>query len=108
MRIGFFGTPKLARDVLEACVIAGHEIVFVVSQPDKPIGRKSDLVPSTVSQFALSHGFTLYRPQKVRNNFELFADLKSLEIDFIVVVAYGKILPMTILDLPKYLSINVH
>ncbi len=108
MRIGFFGTPELARDVLKACVNIGYEIVYVVSQPDKPVGRKSDLVPSPVSQFALDHEFTLYRPQLVRNNFELLTNLESLEVDFIVVVAYGKILPITILDLPKYLSINVH
>lgn len=108
MRIGFFGTPDLARDTLAACHKAGHEIVYIVSQPDKPVGRRSDLQPSPVSLFAIDQNILLLRPERIRENFEFLSTLKSHLVDFIIVVAYGKILPLSILQLPKYMSINVH
>jgi methionyl-tRNA formyltransferase len=108
MKIGFFGTPGLSARVLQDCISAGLEVVYVVSQPDKPVGRSAQLVPSPVSSIALDHNITLLRPERVRGNVEFFNQIADKSVDYLVVVAYGKILPDEILALPAILPINIH
>ena len=108
LRILFMGTPDFARDSLEAVYNAGYEILGVVTNPDKPKGRGMKMVASPVKEFALEKGLTDYQPEKVRNNEEFVEKIKSLNPDVICVVAYGKILPKEILEIPKYGCINVH
>lgn len=107
MRIVFMGTPDFAVGNLEALLNDGHEIVGVFTQPDKPQGRKMVLTPPPVKVVAETHGLTVYQPVTVKDDatFEL---LESLNPDLIAVVAYGKIIPQRILDLPKYGCVNVH
>ena len=105
-RIVFFGTPALAVPVLES-LIKEFEVIGVVSQPDKPVGKGGQVTPSPVSQFALEQGLTLQRPAKLKE--ETFQNqFKLLEFDVAVVLAYGKILPQWILDTPKHGAINIH
>ena len=108
MKIVFMGTPDFARDSLEAIYKAGHEILGVVTNPDKPKGRGMKMIPSPVKEFALEKNLKIYQPEKVKNNIEFFEELKKLNPDVICVVAYGKILPKEVLDIPKCGCINVH
>ncbi len=107
MKIVFMGTPDFAVNALEALLNAGHEVVGVFTQPDKPQGRKMVLTPPPVKVFAESRGLKVFQPKSVRND-EAFELLKSLEPELIAVVAYGKIIPENILKLPKYGCVNVH
>lgn len=107
MRIVFMGTPDFAVNSLESLINAGHELVGVFTQPDKPQGRKMVLTAPPVKQFALEKGLKVYQPTSVRNE-EAFDLLKSLEPELIAVVAYGKIIPENILNLPKFGCVNVH
>ena len=107
MRILFMGTPDFAVPCLEALLRDGHDLAGVVTQPDKPVGRKKILTPPPVKTCALAHGLTVYQPETLKN--ESFLEiLRELNPELIVVVAYGKILPGYILDFPKYGCINVH
>ena len=108
LRILFMGTPDFARESLEEVYNAGYEILGVVTNPDKPKGRGMKMVASPVKEFALEKGLTVYQPEKVRKNEEFIEKIKSLNPDVICVVAYGKILPKEILEIPKYGCINVH
>ena len=108
LKILFMGTPDFARDSLEAVYNADYEILGVVTNPDKPKGRGMKMVASPVKEFALEKGLTVYQPEKVRKNEEFIEKIKSLNPDVICVVAYGKILPKEILEIPKYGCINVH
>ena len=108
LKILFMGTPDFARESLEAVYNAGYEILGVVTNPDKPKGRGMKMVASPVKEFALEKGLTVYQPEKVRNNEEFVEKIKSLNPDVICVVAYGKILPKEILEIPRYGCINVH
>ena len=108
LKILFMGTPDFARDSLEVVYNAGYEILGVVTNPDKPKGRGMKMVASPVKEFALEKGLTVYQPEKVRKNEEFIEKIKSLNPDVICVVAYGKILPKEILEIPKYGCINVH
>ena len=108
MKIGFFGTPRLSAKVLQDCITAGLEVVYVVSQPDKPVGRSAKLVSSPVSNIALTQGIPLFRPEKIWDNEEFFLQVANHVVDYLVVVAYGKILPDKILKLPTVLPINIH
>ena len=108
MNIVFMGTPDFARESLEAIYNAKHNILGVVTNPDRPKGRGMKLVPSEVKQFALEKGIEVYQPDRVKNNEEFLEEMKKLNPDVICVVAYGKILPKTILDIPKLGCINVH
>ena len=107
MKIVFMGTPDFAVNALEALINAGHEITGVFTQPDKPQGRKMVLTPPPVKAFAESKGLKVFQPTTVRTD-EAFELLKSLEPELIAVVAYGKIIPENILNLPKYGCVNVH
>jgi len=108
MKILFMGTPDFAKESLEAVYDAGHEIIGVVTNPDRPKGRGMKMVASPVKEFAISKDLEIYQPEKVRNNTEFIDKIKSLKPDVICVVAYGKILPKEILDIPRLGCINVH
>lgn len=108
MKIVFMGTPDFARESLEALVKAKHEILAVVTNPDKPQGRGMKLTPSPVKQYALEQGLEIMQPEKIRKNQEFIESIKRLQPDVICVVAYGKILPKEILEIPKFGCINVH
>ena len=108
MKIVFMGTPDFARESLEAVYNNGHEILAVVTNPDKPKGRGMKMVASPVKEFAVEKGLKIYQPEKVRKNEEFINEIKTLNPDVICVVAYGKILPQEILDIPEKGSINVH
>ena len=108
MRIVFMGTPDFAQVSLEAVYNAGHEIIGVVTNPDKPKGRGMKLISSPVKNFALEKGLKIFQPIKIRNNSELTEEIKNLKPDVICVVAYGKILPQEFLDIPPKGCINVH
>lgn len=107
MKIVFMGTPDFAAASLEALIHSEHEILYVVTKVDKPVGRKGELTPSAVKVLALEHGLTVHQPVKVRE--ESFVEkLRADKPDVIVVVAYGQIIPKSILEIPKYGCINIH
>ena len=108
MRILFMGTPDFAEKSLESLYEAGYDIAAVVTNVDKPKGRGMKLVPSPVKEFAMEKGLKVFQPVKVRNNEEFIEEIKNIAPDLICVVAYGKILPKELLDIPKYGCINVH
>ena len=107
MRILFMGTPEYALFSLKALVEAGETIIGAVTQPDKPKGRGYELCPPPVKVFAIEHNIPVFQPQTFKNG-AFDAELAALAPDLIVVVAYGKILPQSVLDMPKYGCINVH
>lgn len=103
----FFGTPEFAVPSLKALIERDEKILLVITQPDKPKGRGKNIQPSEVKKIALEYGLSLAQPEKIRD--ENFIEmLKRLNPEFAVVVAYGKILPKEILEIPKYGCINLH
>lgn len=108
LNILFMGTPDFAKESLEAVYNAGYNIIGVVTNPDKPKGRGMKMIPSPVKEFAVEKNIPVYQPLKVRNNTEFIEEMKLLNPDVICVVAYGKILPKEILDIPRLGCINVH
>lgn len=108
MRIVFMGTPDFAVGSLQAlCESGKHEILAVVTQPDRPKGRGNKLLQTPVKEYALEHGLTVYQPQKVKTP-EFVELLHELQPELIVVAAFGQFLSKEILELPKYGCINVH
>jgi methionyl-tRNA formyltransferase len=93
---------------LEGLIAAGHAIALVVTQPDRPVGRKQILTAPPVKQAALGHGLAVTQPEKIKNNLEFRARLEAIAPDAIVVVAYGRIIPKWMLDLPRLGCINLH
>lgn len=108
LNIVFMGTPDFAKESLKAIYEAGYNILAVVTNPDKPKGRGMKLIPSPVKEYALEKNLKIYQPLKVRNNIEFLDEIKNLKPDVICVVAYGKILPKELLDIPRLGCINVH
>ena len=108
MNIVFMGTPDFARDSLKALVESGQNIKLVVTNVDKPKGRGMKMIPSEVKVYAESQGLEIAQPLKIRKNEEFIQRLKDINPDLIVVVAYGKIIPKDILDIPRIGCINVH
>jgi methionyl-tRNA formyltransferase len=108
MKIVFMGTPDFAKESLETLYNAKYEILAVVTNPDRPKGRGMKMIASPVKEFALEKGIKIYQPEKVRNNEEFISEIKALKPDVICVVAYGKILPKEILEIPSKGCINVH
>ena len=108
MNIIFMGTPDFAKESLEAICEAGYNVIAVVTNPDKPKGRGMKMVASPVKEYAISKNIPVYQPTKIKNNIEFIEKIKKLNPDIICVVAYGKILPKEILDIPKYGCVNVH
>lgn len=107
MRVIFMGTPDFATGTLEKIVLAGHEVVGVVTQPDKPKGRGKTLMPTPVKEVAVKYNLPVYQPKKVREP-EVVELLRGLKPDVIVVAAFGQIISKEILEMPKYGCINVH
>ena len=102
------GTPDFALESLKALYEAKYDIIGVVTNIDKPKGRGMKMVASPVKEYAIEKNLQVYQPIKVRNNPEFLEEVKKLNPDLICVVAYGKILPQELLDIPKYGCVNVH
>ena len=107
LRIVFFGTPQFAVPSLKALLDAGEDVALVVAQPDKPAGRGMKLQKPPVAQLAIDRGLPVAQPPKIRND-EFLDSIRSIAPDLGVVVAYGKILPQSLLDIPTHGFINVH
>ena len=108
MRLVFCGTPAFAVPTLHALLLAGHSIELVLCQPDRPSGRGLTLTAPPVKCAALDAGIEVLQPEKIRNNTELRARLESIGADAIIVVAYGRLIPRWMLDLPRYGNLNLH
>jgi methionyl-tRNA formyltransferase len=108
VKLVFCGTPQFAVPTLQAVQAAGHAIALVVTQPDRPVGRKQIVEPTPVKQVALATGLPVTQPDKIRNNAEFRAQLEAIAPDAIVVVAYGRIIPPWMLALPRFGCINLH
>ena len=104
-RIVFMGTPSLAANILNGLIKAGYNIVGVVSQPDKEVGRKRILTPSEVKLVAIEHNIPVFTPNKIRSEYE---DILALNPDLIITSAYGQFIPSEVLNYPKYKCINTH
>ena len=107
MRILFMGTPDIAAECLKALYAAGHEICAVYTRRDKPVGRKQVLTAPPVKEVALAHGTPVFQPRTLRDGSE-DENIRALAPELIVVVAYGCILPASVLAIPKYGCINLH
>lgn len=107
MRIVFAGTPPFAAAALNALADAGHEVVLVLTQPDRPAGRGMKLTPSVVKQAALARGLLVFQPASLKTP-EAQAALRAADADVMVVAAYGLILPQAVLDLPRFGCLNIH
>lgn len=107
MRIVFMGTPDFSVGALEALIEAGHDIVAVVTQPDKKKGRGGQMQMTPVKEVALKHNLTVYQPVKARDE-EFVTLLREIAPDVIVVIAFGQILPKSILEIAPYGCINIH
>ncbi|RXI98060.1 methionyl-tRNA formyltransferase [Anaerobacillus alkaliphilus] len=107
MRVVFMGTPDFSVPVLKRLIEDGYEVVGVVTQPDRPKGRKKELTPPPVKVEALKHNLKVIQPEKLRN-LEDLQQVLDLQADLIVTAAFGQILPKPLLDDPKYGCINVH
>lgn len=107
MKIAFAGTPEFAAVALRALFDAGHEVVLVLTQPDRRAGRGMKLTPSPVKQVALARGIAVDQPEKLRTP-EQQAALREAAPEVLVVAAYGLILPQVVLDIPRYGCLNIH
>ena len=108
MRLVFCGTPQFAVPTLKTLLDAGHDVQLVVTQPDRPSGRGMQLLAPPVKQAALDVGLSVTQPEKIKNNIEFRAQLEAIQPYAIIVVAYGRIIPKWMLDLPRYGNINLH
>ncbi|UTE71139.1 methionyl-tRNA formyltransferase [Rossellomorea marisflavi] len=106
-KVIFMGTPDFSVPVLKALIENEYEVVAVVTQPDRPVGRKRILTPPPVKVEAQKHGISIFQPEKIKNSDEL-EEVLALEPDLIVTAAFGQILPKRLLDAPKHGCINVH
>jgi len=107
LRIVFAGTPEFAARHLQALLDAGHAVIAVYTQPDRPSGRGHKLLPGPVKQLALQHGLKVLQPATLRDP-QAQAELAALQPDLLLVVAYGLILPQVVLDIPRLGCINSH
>lgn len=103
--IVFIGTPQIAADCLQALIDVNANIAAVITRSDKPSGRNNKIVYSPVKELALKNNFKLFQPEHLS---DIYDELKSMNIDLIFTCAYGKIIPNSILELPKHRSVNVH
>jgi methionyl-tRNA formyltransferase len=107
MRILFMGTPVPAAKCLEALIKAGHQIVGVITQPDRPKGRGLEVTQPAVKAVALTYNIPVHQPEKIKD-IKVIKEIRDIGAELIVVVAYGKIIPKEIIDAPKHGSINLH
>jgi len=108
MRLVFFGTPEFAVPSLDAVVEAGHDVALVVTQPDRPVGRHGAPAPSDVARAAEKNGLPVAKPEKLRGDRSFLERIRALAADAGVVVAYGRILPAELLEIPRLGFVNVH
>ena len=108
MRIIFWGTPEYSIPSLDIFIKSKHEVIAVVSQPDKKRSRGNKLIASPVKSIAEKESIKIYTPEKIRGNIDFINELKSLSCDLFIVIAYGKILPKEILEIPKFGCWNAH
>jgi methionyl-tRNA formyltransferase len=108
LKLVFCGTPQFAVPTLEAVIAAGHDVALVVTQPDRAAGRGMAVQPPPVKLVALEHGIPVVQPEKIKNNFEFRMQLEDIRPEAILVVAYGRIIPQWMLDLPPLGNINLH
>ncbi len=107
MKIVFMGTPDFAVRSLETLIHSKHEVIGVVTQPDKPKGRGKTIQMTPVKELALEHGIPVFQPKRIRNE-EAIAHVKEWNPDVIVVAAFGQLLPKEIIDMPQYGCLNIH
>jgi len=107
MRVVFMGTPDFAAGTLVKIIESGHDVIGVFTQPDKPKGRGKEISMSAVKQKALELNLSVFQPEKIRKP-EVIEEIRQLNPDVIVVVAFGQLLPKELLEIPKYGSVNVH
>lgn len=103
--IVFLGTPEFAAHILEGLIESGYNIIAVISQPDKPVGRKRVLMPTPTKEVALKYNLPVFQPTLLKKDYEF---LKQMDIDMLITAAYGQILPSEVLKLAKVNNINVH
>ena len=108
MKLVFCGTPEFAVPALEAVIAAGHEVALVVTQPDRAVGRAMQMQAPPVKHAALAHGIPVVQPEKIKTNADFRGLLESVRPDAILVIAYGRILPKWMLELPPLGCINLH
>jgi methionyl-tRNA formyltransferase len=108
MKLVFCGTPEFGVPTLEAVIAAGHEVALVVTQPDRAAGRGLEVQAPPVKRVALERGLPVVQPEKIKNNEEFRARLEEIRPDAILVVAYGRIIPSWMLELPRFGNINLH
>jgi methionyl-tRNA formyltransferase len=109
MRLAFMGTPDFALPTLRALIdTALHEVVLVITQPDKPKGRGRQLQAPPVKQLALEMGIPVLQPERLKHNDEIYSSLTEAGLDAVIVVAYGKMIPADMLEIPRHGFINVH
>ncbi|MCP2520023.1 methionyl-tRNA formyltransferase [SCandidatus Aminicenantes bacterium Aminicenantia_JdfR_composite] len=108
MKIVFMGTPEIAIPFFRKLLENGHEIRLVISQPDKPVGRGMKIIPTPVKEFALKNNIPVYQPLKIREDEKALEKIKEVNPELIVVVAYGQIIPPSIIYYPPFGAINVH
>ncbi|WP_304942978.1 methionyl-tRNA formyltransferase, partial [Vallitalea guaymasensis] len=107
MKVVFMGTPDFSVPTLQELINSEHEVVAVVTKPDKPKGRGNKVISTPVKEVAISNDIKVYQPQKLSEK-EFVEAMEEISPDVIVVIAFGKILPKRILNLPKHGCINVH
>jgi methionyl-tRNA formyltransferase len=108
MKLVFCGTPEFGVPTLEAVIAAGHEVALVVTQPDRAAGRGMEMQASPVKKTALACGLDVVQPEKIKNNEQFRERLEAIRPDAILVVAYGRIIPQWMLELPRFGNINLH
>lgn len=108
MKLVFCGTPQFAVPTLEKLISAGHEIAFVVTQPERPQGRGLELAAPPVKQVALKYSLPIMQPERIKNNMEFRERLEKVAAEAIIVVGYGRIIPPWMLALPRFGNINLH
>ena len=108
MKLVFCGTPVFAVPTLKLALRAGYDVPLVVTQPDRPVGRGQVLTAPPVKMAAMEAGIRVTQPEKIKNNAEFRAELEAVQPDAILVVAYGRIIPKWMLDLPRLGNLNLH
>jgi len=108
MKLVFCGTPAFAVPTLKLALRAGYDVPLVVTQPDRPVGREQTLTAPPIKTTAMEAGIPVVQPEKIRNNAEFRAQLEAIRPDAILVVAYGRIIPKWMLDLPRLGNLNLH
>ena len=105
MKIVFMGTPDFAANILQKLIDEQHNIALIVSQPDRPVGRKKELFPTAVKKVALEHTIPVFQPEKIKDDYQAILDANP---DIIITAAYGQLIPKNLLDAPRLGCINVH